>query len=511
MPSKKLASCKIPEYLNYLLPIPENPLHFVELLGIGAFGKVYRANAIPLHSLTTGIVKQVRTSPIFNSISEPPKTYAVKCLLKPAPGTREEQAYFFEIRNHKAVSSHPNIVSLIDSVHSADERVSPAQNYGFIVLEHCDAGDLLDALGRRVFDRDDEAIKNVFLQILDAVDHCHQHGVFHRDLKPENVLLCSDGSARIADFGLSTTNRWSERFHCGSANYMSPECLHGPGFESLRYSTLQNDIWSLGIILTNLLLNGGTLWHEASLDDERFAQYVNDPRRCLSKWSSELSDEAIDILLGVLNTNLLSRTPLAVLRDEVREVKTFFKTKVSSFLDIDEDEQEQELEEEQEQKDRHSTTNISISENLDSLLDIQLKVDVEVEVRVDVKVEVQVQDERGHEPALHAKLAKAKLEAQANPAKHPQCSQCLYVSDSQLCWALSSPETSSTAPSYSSSFETLSLESSECLHEMQKFETEIEEEVAFVMESRARKDAGSGLGLTFVEIDLSDSKNLKML
>jgi serine/threonine protein kinase len=225
MPSKNLASYAIPDYTNYLLPIPENPLHFVELLGIGAFGKVYKAVSVPPHpdAILKSGCKSNPSQDLNSEVElESPKAYAVKCLLKPSPGTCEEEIYFSELRNHRCVSSHPNIVSLIDSVHSTDQRVSPAQDYGFVILELCDAGDLFDALNRHKFDRDDEAIKSVFLQILDAVEYCHQNSVFHRDLKPENVLLCTDGSVRLADFGLSTTNKWSERFHCGSASYMSP-------------------------------------------------------------------------------------------------------------------------------------------------------------------------------------------------------------------------------------------------------------------------------------------------
>lgn len=42
----------------------------------------------------------------------------------------------------------------------------------------------------------------LFLQLLSGLEHCHQQGVYHRDLKPENVLLASNGTIKLSDFGL---------------------------------------------------------------------------------------------------------------------------------------------------------------------------------------------------------------------------------------------------------------------------------------------------------------------
>ena len=63
-------------------------------------------------------------------------------------------------------------------------------DYTFVNMEYCPEGDLFSNItekGRYV--GDDSAAKNAFLQILDAVSHCHRLGIYHRDLKPENGMF----------------------------------------------------------------------------------------------------------------------------------------------------------------------------------------------------------------------------------------------------------------------------------------------------------------------------------
>ena len=68
-----------------------------------------------------------------------------------------------------------------------------------------------------------DLIKDVYLQILDAVQACHDKGIFHRDLKPENIL-CKDGGKKVllADFGFASLEEQSSAFHLGSLPFMSP-------------------------------------------------------------------------------------------------------------------------------------------------------------------------------------------------------------------------------------------------------------------------------------------------
>ena len=173
-------------------------LQFLRTLGSGAYGVVHLA-------------KDVRTG----------IQYAVKVLNKlNANGlpldARQQHFQQTEMQLHYEVSAHPNIVSLL--------RILDVADCTYVVMEYCPEGDLfLNITERGSYVGNDLAAKTVFLQILDAVAHCHRLGVYHRDLKPENILVSDGGSqVKLADFGLATTDSFSSDFGCGSTFYMSP-------------------------------------------------------------------------------------------------------------------------------------------------------------------------------------------------------------------------------------------------------------------------------------------------
>ena len=169
----------------------------VELLGHGSGGVVFKA-------IDT-------RSPITS-----PKEYAVKCMFKADDGTRFAQFQQREIHFHSAVTGHPGIVTLHRVVHEG--------RYIFLVMELCTGGDMFKFLtSRHAYCRRDQLVKKVFVQLIDAVQACHDAGIFHRDIKPENIMCNDDGSeVRLGDFGLSTNSKWSTNFGAGTAGYMSP-------------------------------------------------------------------------------------------------------------------------------------------------------------------------------------------------------------------------------------------------------------------------------------------------
>src|SRR6266403_373154 len=169
--------------------IDNGALRIEAILGAGSFGVVYRA-------------VDTRSGAY----------YAVKRVKKADYISRETEL-------HKRVSFHPNILTF--------HREIDAGRYVLFVYDLC-AGDLHSGIKKLTFFRDDELIKSVFVQIIDALDFCHSRGVYHRDLKPENILVSSqsgDIEVFVADFGLATTNKMTPS-SCGTPCYMSPGMHH---------------------------------------------------------------------------------------------------------------------------------------------------------------------------------------------------------------------------------------------------------------------------------------------
>jgi serine/threonine protein kinase len=173
--------------------IADGSLELVDVLGYGGYGIVYRAvdAATRRHQ------------------------FAVKCLTH-AQAARQRTLHLREIQLHRLASAHPAVVSLT--------RVVEDASFTYIVLDYYADGDLFtQILHKKRYLGNEALIKDVYLQLLDAVQHCHDLGVYHRDLKPENVLCRQNGDyIAITDFGLATTDEMSTEFRTGSIYHMSP-------------------------------------------------------------------------------------------------------------------------------------------------------------------------------------------------------------------------------------------------------------------------------------------------
>ncbi|VVA38720.1 PREDICTED: CBL-interacting [Prunus dulcis] len=145
-----------------------------------------------------------------------------------------------EIRTMKLLN-HSNIVRI--------HEVIGTKTKIYIVMEYVSGGQLSDKMSYAKRFSEGEARK-LFQQLIDAVDYCHNKGVYHRDLKPENLLLCGKGSLKISDFGLSALRKPGDLLStkCGSPSYVAPELL-----VNKVYDGAAADVWSCGVILFELL------------------------------------------------------------------------------------------------------------------------------------------------------------------------------------------------------------------------------------------------------------------
>ncbi|CAD8192594.1 unnamed protein product [Paramecium octaurelia] len=135
---------------------------------------------------------------------------------------------------------HPNIIKYLDSFIYNNELI--------IATEWAEKGDLKKLIKNAQSDDtpfEEVQLWNYILQIASALDHMHEKRIMHRDLKPANIFIGGDGSLKVGDLGLGrifsseTIEAYSK---VGTPLYMSPELLHGEGYD------MKSDIWSLGCI-----------------------------------------------------------------------------------------------------------------------------------------------------------------------------------------------------------------------------------------------------------------------
>ena len=168
---------------------------------------------------------------------------AVKVLRTPEnKDTRREQIQRFERERELLMRiKHRSVVDIYDWGHTDD--------FHFIVTEYFPAGSLELRIRNLMSVRDSV---DMFLQIAGALVAVHRAGLCHRDLKPANVMLRTDGTVVIIDFGLATTVDSSHLTKAGEVHgspyYISPEQVTGASNGDNR-----SDLYSLGVIFYEML------------------------------------------------------------------------------------------------------------------------------------------------------------------------------------------------------------------------------------------------------------------
>lgn len=151
---------------------------------------------------------------------------------------------FLRERQILADLEHPNIARVLDGGIADDGRP-------YFAMEYVDGEPLLQYVGER--NCDVRTRLKLFLEICEAVQFAHRRLVVHRDIKPSNVLVTSDGTVKLLDFGVATllnpalSDDTQTRMHAFTPAYAAPEQLRG------GLVTTAADIYALGVLLYELL------------------------------------------------------------------------------------------------------------------------------------------------------------------------------------------------------------------------------------------------------------------
>ncbi|XP_022524750.1 calcium/calmodulin-dependent protein kinase (CaM kinase) II gamma 1 isoform X10 [Astyanax mexicanus] len=178
--------------------------------------------------------------------------YAAKIINTKKLSARDHQKLEREARICRLLK-HPNIVRLHDSI--AEE------GFHYLVFDLVTGGELFEDIVAREYYSEADASQCIN-QILESVNHIHQHDIVHRDLKPENLLLASKmkgAAVKLADFGLAIEVQGDQQAwfgFAGTPGYLSPEVLRKDPYGK------PVDIWACGVILYILLVGYPPFWDE---------------------------------------------------------------------------------------------------------------------------------------------------------------------------------------------------------------------------------------------------------
>ncbi|XP_069608781.1 mitogen-activated protein kinase 8 isoform X1 [Dendrobates tinctorius] len=173
---------------------------------------------------------------------------AIKKLSRPFQNQTHAKRAYRELVLMKCVN-HKNIIGLLN-VFTPQKSLEEFQDL-YIVMELMDAN-LCQVIQMEL---DHERMSYLLYQMLCGIKHLHSAGIIHRDLKPSNIVVKSDCTLKILDFGLARTAGTSFMMtpYVVTRYYRAPEVILGMGYKE------NVDIWSVGCILGEMI-KGGVLF-----------------------------------------------------------------------------------------------------------------------------------------------------------------------------------------------------------------------------------------------------------
>ncbi|XP_072379897.1 tyrosine kinase receptor Cad96Ca [Diabrotica undecimpunctata] len=222
---------------------PRHRLKFFNILGEGAFGQVWKCEALDMDGNDTGVT-----------------VVAVKTLKENA-NEKEKSDLQSELQVMKMLEPHPNVVRLLGCCTDKEPI--------FLIMEYISKGKLQSFLrnsraeryynnmhgqSRSLTSRD---LTSFVYQVAKGMEFLSTNGIIHRDLAARNVLITEDHICKVADFGFARdiiANHIYERKSEGRLpiRWMAPESLYDNIF------TVKSDVWSFGVLVWEVVTLGST-------------------------------------------------------------------------------------------------------------------------------------------------------------------------------------------------------------------------------------------------------------
>ena len=203
--------------------------------------------------------------------------------------------------------SHPNIVEVYD--------VGEDNNQYYIVMEYIEGKQLKDVLRKRGKLTITEVI-DIMQQIADGLSVAHDSYIIHRDIKPQNIMILENGLVKITDFGIAmamnSTQLTQTNSVMGSVHYLPPEQANGSG------STLKSDIYSMGILMYELLT--GKLPYKGENAVEIALKHLKEPLPSIRDEIPDISQSVENVILRATAKNPKNRYSDA--REMLEDLKT---------------------------------------------------------------------------------------------------------------------------------------------------------------------------------------------
>ena len=203
--------------------------------------------------------------------------------------------------------SHPNIVEVYD--------VGEEDGNYYIVMEYIEGKTLKQLLQKRGALTLPEVI-DIMSQLTEGLSHAHEAYIIHRDIKPQNIMIEDNGLVNITDFGIATdlnsTQLTQTNSVMGSVHYLPPEQANGKG------STIKSDIYSLGILMYELL--AGSVPFKGDTAVEIALKHMKEKMPSIRKQNPTIPQSVENIVLKATAKNPKNRY------DSVREMYNDLQT-----------------------------------------------------------------------------------------------------------------------------------------------------------------------------------------